>query len=95
MSTVVIEDAGWAAIMADERLKRARSKLSFHELRLIIDHARANLPRHMFWGAGEPDCPRDIKAGNGELHTLRCKVCGQDDPRDELCRGPQGRMAAQ
>lgn len=32
--------------------------------------------RHKFWGAGEPDCPQDLKASNGELHTLRCKVCG-------------------
>lgn len=45
-----------------------------------------NPPKHRFWGAGEPDCPRDIKAGNGELHTLRCKVCGQDSPRDNICR---------
>jgi hypothetical protein len=42
-------------------------------------------PKHKFWGAGEPDCPREIKAGNGELHTLRCKVCGEDDPRDDRC----------
>lgn len=34
--------------------------------------------KHVFWGAGEPECPREIKAGNGELHTLRCKVCGED-----------------
>lgn len=34
------------------------------------------MPRHKFWGAGEPDCPPDIKASNGELHTMRCKVCG-------------------
>jgi hypothetical protein len=34
--------------------------------------------RHKFWGAGEPDCPRDIKAPNGELYTMRCKVCGDD-----------------
>lgn len=34
------------------------------------------LPRHKFWGAGEPDCPADLKAPNGELHTMRCKVCG-------------------
>jgi hypothetical protein len=47
--------------------------------------ARVPPPRHRFWGAGEPDCPREIKAGNGELHTLRCKVCGQDNPRDERC----------
>ncbi len=39
------------------------------------------LRKHIFWGAGEKDCPRDIKAGNGELHTLRCKVCGQDGSR--------------
>jgi hypothetical protein len=34
---------------------------------------------HKFWGAGEADCPADIKASNGELHTLRCKVCGKDN----------------
>jgi hypothetical protein len=33
-------------------------------------------PRHDFWGAGEPDCPKDLKGSNGELHTMRCKVCG-------------------
>jgi len=31
---------------------------------------------HEFWKAGEQDCPNDIKAPNGELHTLRCKKCG-------------------
>jgi hypothetical protein len=34
---------------------------------------------HKLWGAGEADCPADIKASNGELHTLRCKVCGRDN----------------
>jgi hypothetical protein len=34
------------------------------------------LRRHDFWGAGEPDCPKDLKASNGELRTMRCKVCG-------------------
>ena len=43
-------------------------------------------PKHKFWGAGEPDCPSELKAGNGELHTLRCKVCGVEDVRDEICR---------
>lgn len=47
---------------------------------------RANPPKHDYWGAGEPDCPREIKAGNGELHTLRCKACGLDSPRDQICR---------
>ena len=45
-----------------------------------------NPPRHRYWMPGEADCPREIKAGNGELHTLRCKVCEQDNPRDEICR---------
>jgi hypothetical protein len=36
----------------------------------------SELPRHHFWGAGEPDCPQELKAPNGELHTTRCKVCG-------------------
>jgi hypothetical protein len=34
--------------------------------------------RHQFWGAGEPDCPPELKASNGELHTVRCKVCGDN-----------------
>lgn len=42
-------------------------------------------PRHRFWGAGEANCPGVIKAGNGELHTLRCKACGLDNPRDQIC----------
>lgn len=41
--------------------------------------------KHDYWRAGEPDCPKDIKAGNGELHTLRCKRCGEDDPRNQIC----------
>lgn len=32
----------WDRVMADPRLARARSKLSVHELRLIIGHARAD-----------------------------------------------------
>lgn len=41
--------------------------------------------KHDYWGAGEPDCPKEIKAGNGELHTLRCKRCGLDSPRSQIC----------
>ena len=54
---------------------------------LIAKTLRAALdpPPHKFWGAGEADCPNDIKAGNGEFHTLRCKVCGADNPRDNRC----------
>lgn len=42
--------------------------------------------KHKFWGAGEKDCPRNIKAPNGELHTLRCKVCGEEGSRG-FCLG--------
>jgi len=45
--------------------------------------------RHVFWGAGEPDCPSEIKASNGELWKLRCKVCGQDNPNDSICLGSE------
>lgn len=41
-----------------------------------VPPAHGELPRHQFWGAGESDCPADLKAPNGELHTTRCKVCG-------------------
>jgi hypothetical protein len=34
------------------------------------------LPQHKFWGAGEADCPEDLKAPNGELVDMRCKMCG-------------------
>lgn len=50
-----------------------------------LEEALANPPRHRYWGAGEPDCPKEIKAGNGELHTLMCKVCGEKYPTSEVC----------
>lgn len=49
---------------------------------------RAISRKHVSWGPGDPDCPPEIKARNGELHTLRCKVCGQDISRaGEICFG--------
>lgn len=56
-------------------------------LALIAKAMRAALdpPKHRFWGAGEPDCPADIKAANGELWKLRCKICGKDNPRNDIC----------
>ena len=42
--------------------------------------------KHDFWTAGDPNCPREIKAGNGELHTLRCKNCGRGmNARERFC----------
>jgi hypothetical protein len=46
-----------------------------------------NPPKHDWWGAGEVDCPKEIKCGNGELHTMRCKICGKDNPRSSICLG--------
>lgn len=64
------------------------SPLGWLACRIVEAHEAvlANPPRHRYWGAGEPDCPPDIKAGNGELHTLRCKVCGNEDARNQICR---------
>ena len=44
-----------------------------------------NTKKHDYWGAGEADCPKEIKAGNGELHTLRCKTCGNENPLSDQC----------
>lgn len=45
-----------------------------------------NPKKHVFWGAGEQDCPKDIKAPNGELHTLICKMCGEKSPKYAECK---------
>ena len=58
------------------------------KLELELAAARAPRKSHDYWRAGEPDCPKDIKAPNGELHTLRCRVCGLDDPPKMSCSGP-------
>lgn len=60
------------------------------ELRAEVERLRGalmNPPKHNYWGAGEVGCPAEIKAGNGELHTLRCKVCGNEDARSPICIG--------
>jgi hypothetical protein len=44
-----------------------------------------NPPKHRFWMAGELDCPKELRAANGELHTLRCRVCGVTSPRNDIC----------
>jgi hypothetical protein len=43
VSQIIIEDEGWKAIMADPRLSAARRKLSFHEIRIIVEHARSTV----------------------------------------------------
>ena len=80
----------FAAFPSDRRMKTLMidAALEIERLRGFI----AKPPRHKFWGAGEPYCPRDIKAGNGELHTLRCKACGIDNPPDKWCRVPSAEV---
>ena len=84
---------------ADTIETRLDEHLKFHGIELeptahgvIVDFClreeEARTRKHVYWAAGEPDCPREIKAGNGELHTLRCKVCGTDRPKGP-CTGEQ------
>jgi hypothetical protein len=54
--------------------------------RLMSEFVESRTRKHVYWAAGEPECPKEIKASNGELHTLRCKVCGLDSPRS-FCHG--------
>lgn len=48
-----------------------------------------NSSKHIYWGVGEEECPIDIKAANGELHTLKCKLCGLENPKDNRCNKMQ------
>lgn len=72
--------AAWNTRAPDPRIATLEAEVA------RLREALSNPPKHKFWGAGEPDCPRELKAGNGELRTLRCKVCGEDNPRDSICR---------
>jgi hypothetical protein len=53
MSQIIVEDEGWKALMADPRLAAARRKLSFHEIRLIVQHARASVSSEEAWPLGK------------------------------------------
>ena len=68
-------------IMADDYEKsiiRGRAALE------AVAPMLSKLRKHDFYNAGEMDCPSDIKCSNGELHTLRCRNCGLDNP-DGYC----------
>lgn len=41
--------------------------------------------KHTYWSAGETECPSEIKAGNGEITKLLCKVCGDVNTRSRFC----------
>lgn len=81
------EAAGWPDIPFEGTPHNALDDAKHQALKVIEAYrVLRNPPTHRYWMAGEADCPRDIKAGNGELHTLRCKVCGVDDPRGDACK---------
>lgn len=76
----------WLDLLMAVQDGRATCMRALEIIEREMDARLENPPRHVFWGAGEPDCPKEIKASNGELHTLRCKRCGQDSPRSPICR---------
>lgn len=52
-----------------------------------LEAALRNPPRHKWWNAGEPDCPPELKAPNGELWRMQCKVCGNGTGDGVICQG--------
>jgi hypothetical protein len=68
MSQIAIQDPVWAAIMADPELQQARRKLSFHEIRLIINHAKA---------VKCPLCARPMLGALCEKHARQAKTTGE------------------
>lgn len=70
--------AGSAPEPRGER-RPGRSKFVYDKAkRTIVTVPTEPCGEHQWWMAGDPDCPSELKAPNGELHTLRCKVCGGD-----------------
>lgn len=74
------------AIVTAEKCSNA-TRIGWDTMRAALEAAApmlAKLRKHDFYNAGEKDCPADIKCSNGELHTLRCRNCGLDNP-DDYC----------
>jgi hypothetical protein len=67
MSNFIVESPAWQAIMNDPQLERARQKLSFHEIRLIMNHAKA---------ARCPLCPAQATGALCEKHARQAKTTG-------------------
>lgn len=70
----------WQAIELRDLVKLCRA-IEAEVLAGVVDPQE-----HDYYGAGEPDCPREIKGANGELHTLQCRYCGERNPRSAFCR---------
>ena len=64
MSQLVVTDPTYKRILEDPELARARSKLSFHEIRLIVNHVRATEAEKAGCPICSPAAPRLGEAGH-------------------------------
>lgn len=54
-----------------------------------VDHLRdilRNPPTHLYWSMSEANYPEDLTSKTGKLPSLRCKICGETDPRVNVCQ---------
>ena len=78
MSVVIVEDPAWKAILADERLLGVRRKLSFHEIRLIMQHVRDNT-------RPTPDLGEDEELVERLTYLIQFHVYAEAEARDVQC----------
>jgi hypothetical protein len=64
MSQLVVTDPAYQRILDDPELARARSKLSLHEIRLIVNHVRAAEAEKAGCPICTPSTPRLGEAGH-------------------------------
>jgi hypothetical protein len=65
---LIVQSPAWEAIMNDPQLERARQKLSFHEIRLIMNHARV--------GMACPLCSSQSPSALCDKHARQAKNTG-------------------
>ncbi len=94
LKAVVTPDMVEAGYQAFYRSEFVRRIIYREEVREMIEAALAvspqlealrDPPKHSYWRAGDLDCPAELKASNGEMHTLRCKVCSEESPHNPIC----------
>jgi hypothetical protein len=86
---VYVNDLAWAlGILADRAAPQPKRTELMRDAGPRMEEGLREIAQrfgHVYWGAGEADCPSDIKAPNGELFKLRCKKCGEDNPVRKWC----------
>lgn len=62
---------------------------SWHDLPEVAAVFNSPNKGHVYYHAGDPDCPKSIKAPNGEVHTLMCRLCAlkQSEAKNTYCAG--------